>query len=115
MKDFDPNMLVVTLTIEQFFNIQKQFLSSYQETINNETKKLLNDFLESDLTTKSEKRYVYGLKGLAKVLDVSKSKAMNIKSSGILDEAIYQNGRLIKIDAELAIDLFYKNKDKDEL
>lgn len=115
MKDFDPKMLVVTLTIEQFFSIQKEVLISHQEMIKNETKKMMLEFLESEVPVqKAEKKYVYGLKGLAKLLDCSRTKAFKVKASGLLDDAIYQNGRLIKIDVELAKDLFYKSLNKDE-
>ena len=50
----------------------------------------------------------YGLKGLAKILGCSVSKASEIKSSGILDEAIIQNGNIIIIDKEKALQLFAK-------
>ena len=53
--------------------------------------------------------YEYGLKGLAKILGCSVSKASKIKSSGILDEAIIQNGRKIIIDSEKALELFKDN------
>jgi isoquinoline 1-oxidoreductase beta subunit len=57
---------------------------------------------------KSESKYEYGLKGLAKILGCSVSKASEIKSSGILDEAIIQNGNIIIIDKEKALQLFAK-------
>jgi hypothetical protein len=52
--------------------------------------------------------YVYGLKGLAKLLGCSKQHAMRIKASGKLDKAIIQNGRTIIIDSQLALELFGK-------
>jgi hypothetical protein len=55
-----------------------------------------------------ESKYEYGLKGLAKILGCSVSKASEIKSSGILDEAIIQNGNIIIIDKEKALQLFAK-------
>lgn len=55
-----------------------------------------------------QKKYVYGLKGLADILGCSKAHAQTIKSSGILDKAIIQNGRKIIVDAEMAITLFQK-------
>ena len=48
---------------------------------------------------------VYGLAGLAKLLGVCKSTASKIKSSGILDPAISQHGKVIVIDADLALEL----------
>lgn len=55
---------------------------------------------------KKEKQYEHGIKGLAKILGVSRAKAYNIKASGILDGAIFQNGKIIVIDVEKALRLF---------
>ena len=55
-----------------------------------------------------EKRYVYGLQGLADLLHCTKRYASKIKSSGILYEAIKQRGRTIVIDHDLALELFGK-------
>lgn len=55
-------------------------------------------------------KYVYGLSGLAKLLGVGKTKAQQIKNSGILDKAIIQNGRKIIVDAELALKLLNEKK-----
>lgn len=107
----EPNRLMVTLTVEQFFGLQQDLLNSQQEFIKNETQKLLKAFLEKNLNSADTKTYVYGLKGLAKLLNVSKSTAARIKASGNLDEAIEQNGNMIRIDADLAPKLYYK---KDE-
>lgn len=60
----------------------------------------------TDFTTK---KYVYGINGLANLLKCGKTKAQELKSSGILDEAITQIGKKIIIDAEKAIELL-KNK-----
>ena len=57
------------------------------------------------------KKYAYGLKGLAKILGCSRSTASKIKNSGILDEAICQNGKLIIIDKEKALELLKKSKE----
>ncbi len=53
-----------------------------------------------------EKKYAYGLSGLARILGCSRTRASEIKQSGILDDAISQNGRKIVIDVDLAIKLF---------
>lgn len=53
-------------------------------------------------------KYEYGLKGLARILGCSISKASEIKSSGILDEAIIQKGNIIIIDRKKALELFAK-------
>ena len=58
----------------------------------------VKEFLEISKNLNSENMYEYGLKGLAKILGCSISKASKIKSSGILDEAIIQKGNIIIID-----------------
>lgn len=55
------------------------------------------------------KKYVYGIRGIAKLLDCSSSSANRLKKSGIIDEAITQNGRKIIVDSELALELIKKS------
>ena len=83
MKRMDPKTPIWKLTVEEFLEIAK----------------VLN----------AEKKYEYGLKGIAKILGCSLSKASEIKSSGILDEAIIQNGNIIIVDKDKALQLFGKN------
>jgi hypothetical protein len=68
----------------------------------------VQEFLEISGNVKAEKKYEYGLKGLAKILGCSVSKASEVKSSGLLDKAIIQNGNIIIIDKEKALALFGK-------
>ena len=70
----------------------------------------VEEFLKLQKPTTSEKKYEYGLKGLAKVLGCSRSKAAEIKSSGILDDAIIQNGNLIIIHKKKAMELMALHK-----
>lgn len=82
MKEIDPTTPIWQLTVGEFLEISREF--------------------------SSEKKYEYGLKGLAKILGCSVSKASEVKSSGLLDEAIIQNGNIIIIDKEKALLLFGK-------
>ena len=82
MKSINPKAFIWQLTVEEFLEISKDLIS--------------------------ERKYEYGLKGLAKILGCSISKASEIKSSGLLDEAIIQNGNIIIIDIEKALELFGK-------
>ena len=66
----------------------------------------VKEFLEISKNLNSENMYEYGLKGLAKILGCSISKASKIKSSGILDEAIIQKGNIIIKEKKKAIELF---------
>lgn len=52
-----------------------------------------------------QKHYVYGMKGLALLLGCSLSTANRIKKSGVINSAISQKGKIIVIDADLAMDL----------
>ena len=80
MKKIDPQTPLCNLTVEEFLEVSKNF--------------------------SSDDKYEYGLKGLAKILGCSISKASKIKSSGILDEAIIQKGNIIIIDKKKAMELF---------
>ncbi|GEM_PF-1652927 len=59
-----------------------------------------------------EKQYEYGYKGLAKVLGCGRSTAYTIKASGVLDQAISQNGKIFVIDVEHALRLIALHKVK---
>lgn len=74
-----------------------------------ELKAVIQDFI-SRQNPKGEKKYVYGLQGLADLLHCTKRHASKIKSSGILNEAIRQRRRTIVIDSELALELFGNRK-----
>ena len=82
--NIDPKKPLLQLTVEEFLDLQKNNIP--------------------------EKKYEYGLKGLAKMLGCSRSKAAELKSSGILDDAIIQNGHLIIIDKEKAMELMALHK-----
>lgn len=56
----------------------------------------------------TQKRYVYGLAGLAKLFNCCTGTAHVIKKSGKIDAAISQEGRKIVVDAELALELLKK-------
>lgn len=70
----------------------------------------VGEFLELQKKYNSVQKYEYGIKGLAKILGCSKSKAFELKKSGILDEAIYQNGKTIIIDRDKVLALLNEKK-----
>ncbi len=82
MKNIDPQTPIWKLTVEEFLEVSQKL--------------------------SLENKYEYGLKGLARILGCSLSKASQIKSSGILDKAIIQNGNIIIIDKKMALKLFAK-------
>ncbi len=80
----DPKTLISELTVEEFLSLQP----------------------------KLHKKYEYGLKGIAKIFGCSISKAKDIKKSGHIDGAIYQNRNIIVVDVDKALVLFHKNAKK---
>ena len=55
--------------------------------------------------TDAERKYVYGILGIAKLFGCSLPTAHRIKKSGKIDKAITQIGRKIIVDVELALEL----------
>ena len=55
--------------------------------------------------TDTERKYEYGILGIAKLFGCSLPTANRIKKSGKIDKAITQIGRKIIVDVELALEL----------
>lgn len=81
------------------------------------TSRDLLDLLEDSIVMKNEnpkdlkqteKKYVYGISGIQMLLNCSESSAKRLKKSGVIDDAIIQNGRKIIVDSELALKLIQK-------
>ncbi len=53
----------------------------------------------------TEKKYVYGIGGIARLFGCSIPTANRIKKSGKIDRAITQIGRKIIVDADMALEL----------
>ena len=61
---------------------------------------------ENESSQKSqEKKYVYGMAGIARLFGCSIPTANRITKSGVIDKAITQCGRKIIVDSELALQL----------
>lgn len=77
-------------------------------------KAILTDILigenQETISDKVNKRYVYGIAGLAKLFGCSLPTAQRIKSSGEIDDAISQIGSIIIIDADYALDIIKLSK-----
>ena len=52
-----------------------------------------------------DKNYVYGLKGMAKLLGCSKTTASRLKATGLYGEAITQIGALLIIDGDRLLEI----------
>lgn len=61
--------------------------------------------------TPSEKKYVYGIDGIAEIFGCSRPTASRIKKSGRINAAIRQIGRKIVVDVELALSLVGQKKE----
>jgi hypothetical protein len=81
------------MTGEEFVFLSKQVLQS-------DGKKEV-----SPVIVGKEKRYVYGIAGIARLFGCSLPTANRIKKSGKIDRAITQIGRKIIVDADLALEL----------
>lgn len=60
--------------------------------------------------TPKEKRLVYGIAGIAQLFNCSMTTANRIKASGKINRAISQHGRIITVDADLALELMKDSK-----
>lgn len=63
------------------------------------------DTASPSVAPSSEKKYVYGIAGIARLFGCSIPTANRIKQSGKIDKAIVQIGRKIIVDANLALEL----------
>jgi hypothetical protein len=89
------------------------------ETINNNTRLIdltvddlvyvLTDLLKRQPRVEEaelpKRRLVYGIAGIAQLFNCSMTTANRIKASGKIDKAISQCGRIITVDADLALEL----------
>ena len=62
------------------------------------------------VSSNTEKRYVHGYNGLAELFGCSETTAGTILASGVIDKAVSQVGRVIVIDAPLALQLTKRKK-----
>jgi hypothetical protein len=92
MIKIDPNTRLIDLTVGELIDLISSITPSQQPP-----------------TVKPEKRLVYGIAGIAQLFNCSLTTANRIKASGKINGAIMQNGRIIVVDADLALEL-YNNK-----
>jgi hypothetical protein len=95
MENIDPNKPLFQCTLGEFKAVIVEALRE----------KELENIAEAH-----EKKYVYGLAGLMKLLGCSISTAERIRKSGVIDQAISRTGNILVIDSELALELLKINK-----
>ena len=88
---YNLNTPIWQLTVGEFMELQERAMKPLRE--------------QKDETKQGKKNLVYGIKGLAELLDCSPTTAHRIKNSGVIDKAISQFGRKLIIDADMVLKL----------
>ena len=98
------NQLLLNTTLEEFIEALAHGLGlSCHDT----------SYTDAKGESKAEKHFVYGYAGLEKLLGISHTTCYRILKSGVIDAAVSQHGKIIVIDADLAIDLLKVHKNKN--
>lgn len=91
MPQKDLTTRVCDLSLEEFLNLAKPIVMSWVGEKTNRTQQ-----------TTDNVEYGYGMQAIMELVSGSYSKACRIKKSGIIDDAISQNGRKIIVNMPLA-------------
>lgn len=83
----------------------REFLEVIDTTKENEDPGVAAQTCAAVVIGNDDKRYVYGIDGIARLFGCSKPTANRIKKSGKIDGAITQIGRKIVVDADKALEL----------
>lgn len=70
-----------------------------------ELQKASNSNKHTEPEGKHERKFVYGISGLAELLGCSNTTAQKVKNSGRIDRAYTQVGRQIIFDSDMVIEL----------
>lgn len=90
------NTPIWQLTIDQFMKLLKS--CNAKESVDNVAE-----------TKQQDKRYVHGISGIKSLFNCSYPTAHKLKET-IIKPAVMQQGRVIVVDAELAVQLFKEHK-----
>ena len=96
MSKYDKNTRVIDLTLGELLSAIEEKVREVQNS--------------QQQPADSDKHFVYGLKGLAKLLGCSKTTAARVKASGKYDAAITQIGALLIIDADEVLRIARESK-----
>lgn len=83
------------LTIEEFKTLMEEIAKPNEENLR-----------------KAEEKYVYGIRGLAKLLGCSPSTAQKIKNSGKINKATIPVGRSLAFETDKVMDLLKLKKNR---
>ena len=92
MSSYDLNTRIIDLTLGEILEAVEHRVEQLQADTKKEP-------------AKNDKNFVYGLKGLAKLLGCSKTTAARLKATGNYDEAITQIGALLVIDGDKVLEI----------
>ena len=96
----DENKLIVSATLAELVVAIQQGFGVTGPSVNN----------GAQPQQQVPKHYVYGLKGLMTLLNVSYSTASRLNRSGILIPATKRTGRILIFDADMVFDLLSVDK-----
>lgn len=99
MNEIDLNKPLFQLTASEFLTLVRQALAPGK-----------GEDAQPGESEEANKHLVYGIAGIAQLFNCSKTTANRIKASGKIDAAITQSGRMIAVDADLALQLLNKDK-----
>lgn len=88
MSNYDLNTRIIDLTLGELLEAIESKLQANQPQPESQ-----------------DKNFVYGLKGMAKLLGCSKTTAARLKATGRYDEAITQIGALLIIDGDRLLEI----------
>jgi len=91
-------------------DLSKSLLSMTLGDLKDIIKSVLDERAAEDVANTSAKKYVYGIAGIRDLFGCSDSTALRIKKSGVIDDAITQQGKTIVVDAEYALALVKASK-----
>ena len=107
MNELDLQKPLFQLTAGEFLALLKQ---SITETSSSSSSPEGDARKKEGEEGETKKRLVYGIAGIAKLFNCSNTTANRIKKSGVINKAISQYGRMITVDADLALSLMKSNE-----
>ena len=66
----------------------------------------------SDVKYPELPRFVTGIKGLARILGISVSTVNRMKAEGVFNKALYQNGKTVIFETQIALECLKINKER---
>ncbi len=103
--ELDPNTRLIDLTVA---DLQEIMGAKATEVMEQKAEAIIKEI-------ERKKRYVYGIAGIAQLFKCSMTTANRIKQGGVIKAAIAQSGRMITVDADLAVKLMREHKDSKNI